>query len=61
MATDNQFRQKGKFKDSHLVLVLDIPLASIKSNDHRAETQKVIEFRSAPVTLNEGFASYLDS
>ena len=34
MATKTQFRLKGKNRDSYMELVLDFPLASIKSDEH---------------------------
>jgi len=61
MATKTQFRLKGKSKDSYLELVLDFPLASIKSDDHLEEAQKVIDALLARVTLNEGEETYLDA
>jgi HTH-type transcriptional regulator/antitoxin HigA len=41
MATKTTFRLKGKSRDSYLELVLDFPLASIKSEKHLAEAQRV--------------------
>ena len=61
MATKTQFRLKGKSKDSYLELVLDFPLASIKSDDHLEEAQKVIDALLARVTLNKGEETYLDA
>ncbi len=61
MATKTQFRLRGKSKDSYLELVLDFPLASIKSDDHLEEAQKVIDALLARVTLNEGEETYLDA
>lgn len=61
MATRTQFRLRGKSKDSYLELVLDFPLASIKSDDHLEEAQKVIDALLARVTLNEGEETYLDA
>ena len=43
MATKSTFRLKGKSRDSYLELVLDFPLASIKSERHLAEAQRVID------------------
>ena len=61
MATKTQFRLRGKSKDSYLELVLDFPLASIKSDDHLEEAQKVIDALLARVTLNEVEETYLDA
>ena len=41
MTTKSQFRLKGKSRDSYLELVRDFPLASIKSDEHLAEAQRV--------------------
>jgi HTH-type transcriptional regulator/antitoxin HigA len=61
MATKAQFRMKGKNKDSYLELVLDFPLASIKSDDHLEEAQRVIDGLLARGVLNEGEETYLDA
>ena len=61
MATKPQFRLKGKSKDSYLELVLDFPLASIKSDDHLEEAQKVMDVLLARAALNEGEETYLDA
>jgi len=52
---------KGKNKDSYLELVLDFPLASIKSDDHLEEAQRVIDVVLARGVLNEGEETYLDA
>ena len=61
MATKTQFRLKGKNKDSYLELVLDFPLASIKSDDHLEEAQKVMDVLLARGDLNEGEETYLET
>ena len=61
MATKTQFRLKGKNKDSYLELVLDFPLASIKSDVHLEEAQKVMDVVLARGILNEGEEMYLDA
>ena len=61
MATKSQFRLKGKARDSYLELVLDFPLASIKSDEHLKEAQKVLDGLLARGVLNEGEEIYLDA
>jgi HTH-type transcriptional regulator/antitoxin HigA len=61
MATKTQFRLKGKSRDSYMELVLDFPLASIKSDEHLAEAQRVIDGLLIRGTLDEGEATYLDA
>lgn len=61
MATKSQFRLKGKDRDSYLELVLDFPLASIKSDEHLKEAQKVLDGLLARGVLNEGEEIYLDA
>lgn len=61
MATRTQYRLKGKGRDSYLERVLDFPLASIKSDDHLAEAQRVIDEILARGTLDVGEETYLDA
>lgn len=61
MATKMQFRLKGKSRDSYLERVLDFPLASIKSDEHLAEAQRVMDRLLARATLDEGEETYLDA
>lgn len=61
MATKSTFRLKGKSRDSYLELVLDFPLASIKSERHLAEAQRVIDRILAAGRLNAGEETYLDA
>lgn len=61
MATKMQYRLKGKSKDSYLELVLEFPLASIRSDEHLSEAQKVMDFLLARGTLNGGEETYLDA
>ena len=42
MATKAKFGLKRKHRDSYLELVLAFPLASIKSDEHLAEAQRVM-------------------
>ena len=61
MATKAQFRLKGKNKDSYQELVLDFPLASIKSDEHLSEAQRIMNRLLARDSLNEGEETYLDA
>jgi HTH-type transcriptional regulator/antitoxin HigA len=61
MATKTQFRLKGKSRDSYIELVLDFPLASIKSDEHLAEAQRVMDGLLARDRLDEGEETYLDA
>lgn len=61
MATKTQFRLKGKNRDSYMELVLDFPLASIKSDEHLAEAQRVMDVLLVRGTLDEGEETYLDA
>jgi HTH-type transcriptional regulator/antitoxin HigA len=56
-----KFRLKGKSRDSYLELVLDFPLASIKSDEHLAEAQRVLDRLLARGTLDEGAETYVDA
>ena len=61
MATKTRYRLTGKKRDSYLELVLDFPLASIKSNRHLVEAQRVMDQLLARGTLDEGEETYLDA
>ncbi len=61
MASKTQFRLKGKSRDSYMELVLDFPLASIKSDEHLAEAQRTMDALLARGTLDEGDETYLDA
>jgi HTH-type transcriptional regulator / antitoxin HigA len=61
MATKTNFRLKGKSRDAYLELVLDFPLASIKSDRHLVEAQRVIDRLLARGRLNEGEETYVDA
>ncbi len=61
MASKTTYRLKGKSRDSYLELVLAFPLASIKSDEHLAQAQKVIDYLLAQGDLDEGEATYLDA
>jgi HTH-type transcriptional regulator / antitoxin HigA len=61
MTTKSQFRLKGKSRDSYMELVQDFPLASIKSDEHLVEAQRVMDQLLARGTLDEGGDTYLDA
>ena len=61
MTTRTRFRLKGKSRDSYLELVLDFPLASIKSEEHRKESQKMLDHLLARGALDQGEQTYLDA
>ena len=61
MASKTQFGISGKVKDSYLECVLALPLASIKSDEHLAESQKVLQRLLAKHNLDGGEAMYLDA
>jgi len=61
MATKTKFGLKGKDRDSYLELVLAFPLASIKSEEHLAEAQKVMDQLLARGELDNGEEMYLDA
>jgi len=61
MATTTQFRLKGKSRDSYMELVLDFPLASIKSDEHLAEAQRVMDQLLARDKLDKGEETYLEA
>ena len=61
MATKTKFGLKRKDRDSYLELVLVFPLASIKSDEHFAEAQKVMDRLFAKEELDDGEELYLDA
>lgn len=61
MATKTKFGLKGKDRDSYVELVLAFPLASIKSDDHLAEAQAVMDRLLAGGELIHGEEMYLDA
>ncbi len=61
MATQTQFRLKGKSRDSYLELVLAFPLASIKSEKHLDAAQSVMDWLLAKNKLGHGEETYLDA
>ena len=61
MATRTKYALKGKDRDSYLELVLVFPLASIKSDEHLAEAQKVMDRLLAKGELDDGEEMYLNA
>ena len=61
MATRTKYTLKGKARDSYLELVLAFPLASIKSDEHLAEAQNVMDRVLAKGELDDGEEMYLDA
>lgn len=61
MATKTNFTLKGKDRDSYLELVLAFPLASIKSDNHLATAQDVMDRLLAKGELDHGERTYLDA
>ena len=61
MATKTSNRFKGKARDAYLELVMGFPLASVRSEDHLEEAQKVIDQLLAKDKLNYGEEMYLDA
>jgi len=61
MTTKTKFSLKGKARDSYLELVLAFPLASIKSDEHLAKAQEVMDRLLAKGRLDHGEETYLDA
>lgn len=61
MATRTKFSLKAKDQDSYLELVRAFPLASIKSDEHLAEAQRVMDRLLAKGHLQTGGEMYLDA
>lgn len=61
MTARTQYRLKGKNRDSYLELVTDFPLASIKSEGHLREAQRMLDQLLALGALDEGEETYLDA
>lgn len=61
MATRARFWLKGKSQDSYLKLVVAFPLASIKSDEHLREAQRVLDRLLARAALDNGEELYLDA
>jgi HTH-type transcriptional regulator/antitoxin HigA len=61
MTPKTKFRLKGASRDSYLGLVMDFPLASIKSEEQLEEAQKVMDRLLARGELDDGQEMYLDA
>jgi HTH-type transcriptional regulator/antitoxin HigA len=61
MATTTKFRLKARDKDAYLDLILAFPLASIRSDDHLAAAQNVMDRLLAKSELDQGAELYLDA
>src|SRR5436190_23421723 len=61
MAAQTRFALKGKGRDSYLEVVLAFPLASIKSDEHLAEAQRIMDRLLAKGRHDEGEQIYLDA
>lgn len=61
MTTKPRFGLKRDCRDSYLELVQAFPLASIKSDDHLQEAQKVMDRLLAKDRLDQGEEMYLDA
>src|SRR5947199_7910443 len=61
MGSKMDFGLKGKSRDSYLGLISEFPLASIKSEAHLAEAQKVMDELLAKGKLDGGEEMYLDA
>jgi HTH-type transcriptional regulator/antitoxin HigA len=61
MTVKTKFRLKGAGRDSYLRLVTAFPLASIKSDEHLQEAQKVMDQLLARGQLKSGEEMYLDA
>src|SRR5438876_10815726 len=61
MAMKTKFSLKGAGRDSYLELIITFPLASIKSDEHLQEAQKVMDQLLARGELDDGAAMYLDA
>jgi HTH-type transcriptional regulator / antitoxin HigA len=61
MATKTKFGLKGKNRDAYLELVLAFALASIKSEEHFAAAQEVMDRLLAKGELEDGEEMYLDA
>jgi HTH-type transcriptional regulator/antitoxin HigA len=61
MATKTWFGIKAKGRDSYLGLVMEFPLASIRSDEHLAGAQNIMDRLLAKGRLDGGAAMYLDA
>lgn len=61
MATKTKFGLKGKGRDSYLELVLVFPLSSIRSEEYRAEAQRVMDRLLFKGERDDGEDMYLEA
>ncbi|MEX0702318.1 MAG: helix-turn-helix domain-containing protein [Planctomycetales bacterium] len=61
MATTTKFGLKKRQRDSYLQLVRAFPLASIRSEEHLAAAQQIIDLLFAKGRLDDGEEMYLDA
>lgn len=61
MSTKGHFVLKGRVRDAYLELVLQFPLASIRSDRHLKEAQRFVDELLARGSLNAGVMTYLDA
>lgn len=61
MPIRSKFVLKGKNRDSYLELVQAFPLASIRSEEHLHDAQKVLDRLLARNELDDGEETYLDA
>lgn len=61
MAVKTKFRLQARMRDSYLELVQTFPLASIRSDEHFEEAQRVMDGLLAQGELDEGEEMYLDA
>ena len=61
MVTKTKVGLKGKNRDTYLELVLAFPLASIKSDEHLAAAQEVMDRLLAKGEIEDGEEMYLDA
>jgi HTH-type transcriptional regulator / antitoxin HigA len=61
MTAKTKFGLKGKNRDSYLELVLALPLAVIKSDEHLEAAQQVMDRLLAKDELDDGEEMYLDA
>ncbi len=61
MPARTRFALRGKGRDSYMGLVLAFPLASVRSDEHLAEAQRVMDGLLAQAALDAGEETYLDA
>jgi HTH-type transcriptional regulator / antitoxin HigA len=61
MPAKSKFQLKKSDRDSYLDLVVSFPLASIRSEEHLREAQKVMDGLLAKKSLDDGEELYLDA